>query len=423
MDNKFIDTATGSVDIKSTYVGFPNLSQTLTTASKYMYIKPGTDGNFQIKINGISNVVLGTDWSVLATATQFTSSWQNTAGVLMGFINPNPPAGVSPTMRIMGTSDQYIYYNTGNNFGNYNSTTSTTNWEITSVGNFTTNGFITSTGILSLKNGANIPILLDPTTTSGNRLQIYGVAGGTKYLFFNTSNNIGVFNTATSANVWSIDGTTGNINTIGTLTYATLSATSFLCNSISPVSGTVIAIGITSQFYWLKAAGVGRVSIFANSTSGDIMQIFRVGDNAQSSGYWYFNNTGNNGYINAGVVVWELLNNGDITTSTQIKTNTISPYSGTVINISALSEFNWLKASGVSRARLFPTLSSGDIFTLFRTADNVVSDGYWYWNTLGNCGYYASGVKWEILNNGGMNLVDLVSSGYLRSNFLYAYTF
>jgi len=231
MDNRFIDIGTGSVDIKSTYVGFPHLSQTLTTASKYMYIKPGSDGNFEIKINGISNVVLGTDWSALATATQFNTTWQNTAGVLMGFINPNPPAGVSPTMRIMGTSNQYIYYNTSNNFGNYNSTTSTTNWEITSGGNFTTNG------ILSLKNGIYIPILLDPTTAAGNRLQIYSGASGTRYLFFNTSSTLALFNTATSANVWSINGA-GDINTTG----------SILTNTINQVSGTTISTNAIWNF-------------------------------------------------------------------------------------------------------------------------------------------------------------------------------
>jgi hypothetical protein len=336
MDNKFIDTATGSVDIKSTYVGFPQLSQTLTTASKYMYIKPLTTGDFEIKINNISNVVLATDWSQLATTTQFTSSWYNTAGVLMGFINPNPPTASSPTMRIMGTSNQYIYYNTLNNFGNYNSTTSTTNWEISSVGAITCSALnassgtiqttgsvltntinpvsgttISSTSIWNFKNGANIPILLDPTTTSGNRLQIYGVVGGTRYLFFNTSNTIGVFNTATGANVWSIDGTTGNINTIGILTYATLSATSLLTNSISPISpSTTIDFGITSNCNWLKSAGINRIKFYPSSTTGDIMQISRVGDTSLTSGYLYFNNSGNMGYNTSSVSNWELLSSG-----------------------------------------------------------------------------------------------------------------
>lgn len=313
LDNRFIDTGNSSLDIKATYIGFASPTQTLTTASKYVYIKPLATGDFEIRINNISNKVLVTNWSQLATETQMQSAWYSTAGVLMGFINPNPPAGVSPTMRIMGTSNQYIYYNTGNNFGNYNSTTSVINWEITASGNFTTNGSITASNTLSLRNASAITnITLNATTTSGDRLLIYGVASGTKYLYYNTSNNIGVYNTSTSTSVWSIDGTTGNIVTIGSYTVASLSATSLLCNSISPLSGTIITFGITSNCNWLKSAGVNRILMYPSSTSGDIMQITRIGDTSYTSGYWYFNNSGNFGYNTGGISVWELLNTGGL---------------------------------------------------------------------------------------------------------------
>ena len=53
---------------------------------------------------------------------------------------------------------------------------------------------ISSQFIWNFNNTSNITnILLDAITTSGNRLKIDGVAGGTRYLFFNTSNHIGVF--------------------------------------------------------------------------------------------------------------------------------------------------------------------------------------------------------------------------------------
>jgi hypothetical protein len=162
LSNEFINASLSSLDIVASYIGFASPTQTLTTASKYMYIEPLTAGNFQMLINNIANKILLSDWA---------------------------------TTKI---SSQYI-------------------WNLNNISN------------------QNV-IILDSLTTSSNRLQIYGVGGGTRYLFFNTSNNIGVFNTATGANVWSIDGTTGNINTIGTLTYATLSATSLLTNSISPIS-------------------------------------------------------------------------------------------------------------------------------------------------------------------------------------------
>lgn len=442
LDNRFIDVNNSSLDIIATYIGFASPTQTLTTASKYMYIKPLSTGDFEIRINNISNKVLATDWSQLATATQMNTTFYSTAGVLMGFINPNPPAGVSSTMRIMGTSNQYIYYNTSNNFGNYNSTTSVVNWEIFNNGNFATIGainsntinsntgttissssiwnykspggttyilldptlsatnrlqiysevgytkylyfntsnvlgFYTTAGVvnniwsidgggniltigninngagnitttgninggiitgtslsagsgtisttgsisgvgitgrtLDLKNASAITnITLDATTTSGDRLKIYGIASGTKYLYYNTSNNIGVFNTSTGTSVWSIDGTTGNIVTIGSYSVGSLSATSFLCNSMSPLSGTTITFGITSNCNWLKSAGVNRILMFPSSTSGDIMQICRVGNTSYTSGYWYFNNSGNLGYNTSGVTVWELLNTGGL---------------------------------------------------------------------------------------------------------------
>ena len=75
LSNEFIDTGNSSLDIIAQYIGFGNPQQTLSTASKYMYIKPSSTGDFEIKINNISNVVLGTDWAQLATGTQMTSAW------------------------------------------------------------------------------------------------------------------------------------------------------------------------------------------------------------------------------------------------------------------------------------------------------------------------------------------------------------
>jgi len=52
--------------------------------------------------------------------------------------------------------------------------------------------------------------------------------------------------------------------------------------------------------------------MYPSSTTNDIMRITRVGDTSLTSGYWYFNNTGNFGYNTGGVTVWELLNNGGL---------------------------------------------------------------------------------------------------------------
>ena len=360
LDNRFIDTGNSSLDIITTYVGFPHPSQTLTTASKYMYIKPLSTGNFEMLISNIANKILSSDWATTKINSQYIWSINNIINQNAIILN-GLTTGSGNRLEIFGTAGgvRKLYYNTDNELGVIE--TVTTFWKITGAGAITcaslnaNSGIIQTTGsvltntinpvsgttistnsIWNFKTvgGTYTPILLDPTTTSGNRLKIDGTLGGTRYLFFNTSNNIGVFNTATSANVWSIDGTTGNINTIGTLTYSTLSATSLLTNSISPISpSTTININTTSNFNFLKSAGVNRIKMFPSSTTGDIMQITRTGDNLYGDGYWYWNNSGNNGYISSGIV------------------------------------------------------------------------------------------RWELLNDGGMNLTNLVSSGYLRSNFLYAYTF
>lgn len=73
---------------------------------------------------------------------------------------------------------------------------------------------------------------------------------------------------------------------------------------------------------------------------------------------------------------------------------------------------------------MFPSSTSGDILQVARTGNNAYGDGYWYFNNTGNQGYNSSGItRWELLNNGNMTLIDLVSSGHLRSNFFYANTF
>ena len=430
LDNRFIDPNVSSLDIISTYVGFPNPSQTLTTASKYMYINPLSTGNFEMLISNIANKILSSDWATTKINSQYIWSINNIINQNAIILN-GLTTGSGNRLEVFGTAGgvRKLYYNTNNELGVIE--TVTTFWKITGAGAITCASLNASSGIIETTgsvltntinpvSGTNIstnsiwnfktvggtytPILLDPITTSGNRLKIDGTLGGTRYLFFNTSSNIGVFNTATSANVWSIDGTTGNINTIGSITYATLSATSLLTNSISPISpSTTININTTSQFNFLKSAGVNRILMYPSSVAGDIMRITRTGDNLYGDGYWYWNNSGNQGYISSGITRWELLNTGGLNLTGILQTNTISPSSGTTININATSNFNFFKGvGGVSRVKLYPSSTSGDIFQIFRTADNVAVDGYWYFNNTGQLAYNSAGIlKWELTQTGG----------------------
>ena len=344
LSNEFIDTGNSSLDIIATYIGFGNPQQTLSTASKYMFIKPLSDGNFEIQINDIASKVFSTNWSTLTLTSDFN--------LALG----------SKTITTTGTIDS---------------------------------GDINANGALSLRNTSSLTnILLNPTTTSGNRLLIYGITSGTTFLYYNTSNNIGVYNTITGANVWSIDGTTGNFNTIGTISPASLSATSLLTNSISPISpSTTININTTSNFNWLKSAGLNRIKFFPSSTTGDIIQILRVDDSTFLSGYHYFDNSGTFGYISGGSNKYRLLDGGIIECDTfsAVATNT---YKNKIemTNLYANPSVGEIDIIGQYIAVVHPsnTLSTAAKYGFFRTQTNGDTDF-----NINNISGVAWGTRWS----------------------------
>ena len=365
LSNEFIDTGNSSLDIIATYIGFGNPQQTLSTASKYMFIKPLSDGNFEIQINDIASKVFSTNWSTLTLTSDFN--------LALG----------SKTITTTGTIE---------------------------------GGDINANGALSLRNTSSLTnILLNPTTTSGNRLLIYGITSGTKFLYYNTSNNIGVYNTITGANVWSIDGTTGNFNTIGTLT----------TNLISASTGTN-SIQMDNRFFNLSVGSIDLKSTYIGfpqlsqtlSTASKYMAIV-----PQSDGNFTMsiNNIGSrvlfSNWSTLTLTSEFIFTAPTINATTSLKTNLIELYSGTILNIGITQAFNWLKSSTANRIRMFPASTIGDIFQICRTGDNAYGDGYWYWNNGGNCGYVSSGiVKWEILNTGGMNLTSALNCSSIQTN-------
>jgi len=197
------------------------------------------------------------------------------------------------------------------------------NTAINTSGTITTNNInpysastISSTGIWNYKSGSNINIFLNPITTTQNRLQIYGVSAGTKFLYYSINDVLALFNTSTG-NVWSI-GSTGIISTTDYITTTSeLRASSHIVcgdtlytNKITPYSGTVINIQPTTNFNFLKSAGVNRVVFGASSTSGDILQIYRTGSDVPSNSFLYFNNNGSFGIHNNTVSKWNIDING-----------------------------------------------------------------------------------------------------------------
>lgn len=453
LDNRFIDPNVSSLDIISTYVGFPNPSQTLTTASKYMYINPLSTGNFEMLISNIANKILSSDWATTKINSQYIWSINNIINQNAIILN-GLTTGSGNRLEVFGTAGgvRKLYYNTNNELGVIE--TVTTFWKITGAGAITCASLNASSGIIETTgsvltntinpvSGTNIstnsiwnfktvggtytPILLDPITTSGNRLKIDGTLGGTRYLFFNTSSNIGVFNTATSANVWSIDGTTGNINTIGSITYASLTT-----NLINASTGTN-KIQMDNRFF---NTGVGSIDL--KSTYIGFPQLSQVLDifskymaivpASDGNFTMSINNIGSRVLFSN----WSTLTLTSefkftaptINATTSLKTNLIEAYSGTTINVNPTSNFNFIKSAGVNRIKMFPNSTTGDIMQITRVGDTSYTSGYWYHNNTGNFGYNSGGVSvWELLNNGGLTCNGNITAAIIQAtNYLYSPT-
>jgi hypothetical protein len=247
MDNRFFNTGVGSIDLKSTYIGFPQLSQTLSTASKYMAIIPQSDGNFTMSINNIGSRVLFSNWSTLTLTSEFIFT--------------------APTI---------------------NATT-------------------------SLKT---------------NLIELY--------------------------------------------------------------SGTILNIGITQAFNWLKSSTANRIRMFPASISGDIFQICRTGDNAYGDGYWYHNNIGNSGYISSGIVRWEILNTGGMNLTSDL-------------NIS-------------NRVIVSPAVVAGEIMTVRITAGLEprfhfsTNSNFGFWSGTAHT-YYVNGPTGNITTNGSLTCSTIQTNG------------
>ena len=80
LSNEFIDTNNSSLDIIATYIGFASPIQTLSTASKYMFINPLSTGDFQMEINNIVKKVMISDWATTSLKTDFKWQWRNASG-------------------------------------------------------------------------------------------------------------------------------------------------------------------------------------------------------------------------------------------------------------------------------------------------------------------------------------------------------
>jgi hypothetical protein len=167
------------------------------------------------------------------------------------------------------------------------------------------------------------------------------------------------------------------------------------------------------------------VKIYFDGTIGNIDALGAITGGSLSAGTGTITTTGNISggslFVGSGAIT-----GGTITASTALITSIISPSVSSTISFSIFNNINFLQGAGVSRFRFFPTITSGDIFTIFRTGDNAPANGYWYWNYSGNSGYYASGVKYELGENGSLfltNDINVSNSGRIFCNKLLSYNY
>ena len=192
--NNIINSAIGSIDFKSQYIGFFHPSQLpLSIPSKYFFIKTLTDGNFTFNINNIVSEILSSTFSTLTISTQWI--WDFTNGILTNTITPSSGTNIN----IKGTG---TFKDASNNTG----------------------------------------ILIDQLATgvSQSRLRIYGIAGSTNYLSYNVSNELSYWLGASQK--WAISAG-------GTMSLSS----DLMTNVINKYSGTGHATRINMMDYWASA--------------------------------------------------------------------------------------------------------------------------------------------------------------------------
>ena len=259
-------------------------------------------------------------------------------------------------------------------------------------------GAIVSSAVFNLRSALAVTnITLDPLNTI--RLKINGITGTNSYLFFNNSNLLGFFNTSTSTNTWTITDigaiSCNSITASGTIqTTGAIIGTSLSTNTISPISpSTTININTTSNFNWLKSAGLNRIKFMPSSTTGDLIQILRVDDSTFLSGYHYFNNSGTFGYISGGNTKYELLDSGIITCNT-FSAQSTNTYKNKIemTNLYANPSIGEIDIISQYIAVVHPsnTLSTAAKYGFFRTQTNGDTDF-----NINNISGSAWGTRWS----------------------------
>ena len=177
LSNEFIDVNNSSLDIIATYIGFASPTQTLTTASKYMFIKPLSDGNFRMEINIIVKKIMISDWATTSLKTDFKWQWRNSSGYTYIEIDGSSaiPFEVFTDNLHTGVS---LRFNTSGTLGLYDNSLAVYKWNIDTNGNAV---FGTITGsTINATTSLTTNLVNASTGTDINKIQLDN-------RFFNTS--------------------------------------------------------------------------------------------------------------------------------------------------------------------------------------------------------------------------------------------
>ena len=111
--------------------------------------------------------------------------------------------------------------------------------------------------------------------------------------------------------------------------------------------------------------------------------------------------------INSTTINGTTINGTTINAIGSLKTNTIQPYTGTIIDINTTSNFSWLKSTGVYRIKFYPSSTSGDIMQFFIVGDTSSTSGYLSLNNTGDFGYTTTSSQWKFNSSGDLTCKSL----------------
>jgi len=409
-DNRFLNAYSSSLDIVATRIGFAEPTQVLTTASKYMYIKPGSDGNFEIKISNISNIILSSDWATSTINSQYIWNFNTTTGTKRFIFNPTQSSpSTNPILSIYTVSDVdgkgwffnangELYYNgvapnpkilfepSGNITSKLlkSSTSGTLGTNIIQLDN---RFFDISNGSVDIKaTYTGFPYITDTLSTTSKYMAIKPLSTGNFQIEINNIvKKIMISDWATTA-------------IKSSFVWKWLDISGFSIVEIDGYSGVPFEVHTDPLHLGpaLRFNTGGTLGLYAASTS-----LYRWTIDINGAAVFGSVNTG------SGTITSTTINATTINATGSLKTNTIEPYTSTIIDIKTTSNFSWLKSVGVYRIKFYPSSTSGDIMQFFTVGDTSASSGYLSLHNTGDFGYTATTSQWKFNASGDLTCKSL----------------